>query len=392
MIFRLKNTIQEYDWGSRTGIQNLLNIKDDKPMAELWMGAHPNAPSLVVTENKDVKLTEYIKSNPVKVLGSKTARIFGSELPFLFKVLAAGKSLSIQSHPDKKQAEYGFKAENKKNMPLTAFNRNYRDSNHKPELICALTDFWAMRGFRPIGDIADELKHLKLDTLEDYSARFLMKNNREELKNFFFEIMSMGKEKKKQVVKEVLERIKTEKEERYRWIKRLNSEHPFDIGVICPLLLNTIKLARGQAMFLPAGELHAYLSGTGIEIMANSDNVLRGGLTSKHIDVNELLKTLTFTAEIPEIILPDKLSGIEKYYNSPAEEFKLYRISPGSNEYTKKNIQSIEIIIITEGNCTIETQGFINPMEAGKGDSFVIEACTEEYSIKGNCEIYKASL
>lgn len=389
MIYKLKNTIQKYKWGSTEYIQKLLNLNDNTPMAELWMGAHPSAPSLISDGNKNIFLPDFIKENPEKVLGEKTANRFNCKLPFLFKVLAAGKPLSIQSHPDKKQAEFGFKNENEKNIPLAAFNRNYKDDNHKPELICALTDFRAMRGFRPINDIADELVHLKLKAISATVKKFINNRTSEGLKMFFYEIMSMGKDKKKELVNEVLLKIKNNNEPRYDWIRKLNSEYPDDIGVICPLILNIIKLENGQAMYIPAGELHSYLSGTGMEIMANSDNVLRGGLTPKHVDVNELLKTLTFRAGIPEIIIPAKPDNCEEIYNSPANEFKLSRIIP-DNEYTNTNIKSIEIIIIIKGECIIRTPQI--KIKAERGDSFVIEACTKEYSIKGECIIYKASV
>lgn len=391
MIYKLKNVIQEYKWGSKTEIQKLLGLNNNKPMAELWMGAHPKAPSEVIKENGNIPLTKLIDNNPDKVLGERVVKEFGAKLPFLFKVLAAGQSLSIQSHPNINQAESGYEEENSKNIPLNAKNRNYKDKNHKPELICALTEFWAMRGFRPIPDIDTELKSLKLESLKNITEYFFNNLTKTGLKDFFNAIMRI--DEKVKLVREVLEKTENLKESRYQWIRKLNKEHPDDIGVICPLLLNIVKLEPGQAMFLPAGELHSYLLGTGMEIMANSDNVLRGGLTAKHIDVDELLKTLTFESGLPEIILPTNTDKNEDSYISRAEEFKLFRINLDTgSEYKRTDIETIEIMIITEGSCRISSPDLKSTIQADKGDSFLIEACTEKYSINGKCLIFKATV
>ncbi len=391
MIYKLKNIVQEYNWGSKTEIQNLLGLKNINPIAELWMGAHPKAPSEVISENKNIPLTVLIKNNPESVLGKNVIAKYGAKLPFLFKVLAAGKSLSIQAHPNKNQAVLGFEKEDNNNIPLYTPNRNYKDKNHKPELICALSDFWAMRGFRPIAEIIAELKKLKLTNLKNISEDFFNNPSESGLKTFFNSIMKI--DKKELLVKEVLKRTENMKGSRYEWIKKLNNEHPDDIGVICPLILNLVKLEPGQAMYLPAGELHSYLSGTGIEIMANSDNVLRGGLTIKYIDVDELLKTLTFKSGYPEIIQPVKSNENEEIYNTEAEEFKLFRIKlENSQKYIRADLNNIEIMIIIKGNCRIQSSCLKKTIEAKKGNSFLIESNTGEYTISGDCLIFKATV
>jgi mannose-6-phosphate isomerase len=289
----LKNTIQEYAWGSPKAIPDLLGRRNpgNKPQAELWMGAHPKATSLVQYHGQWVSLLDLINKNPLDVLGKNAAKNFNNKLPYLFKVLAAAKPLSIQAHPNLNQAREGFQRENAQRIPLDAPHRNYRDANHKPECICALTQFWALSRFRRISGILSYLKKVCAHGLDAEIDNLKQQPTSDGLKRFYTALMTMDADRQNRIVAQALEQAQRFEAEDpvFNWMLKIADDYPKDIGVLAPILLNLICLEPGQALFLDAGELHAYLEGLGIELMANSDNVLRGGLTPKHVDVPELV-------------------------------------------------------------------------------------------------------
>jgi mannose-6-phosphate isomerase len=393
----LKNTVQKYTWGSTSAIQELLGEKNlsHEPMAELWMGAHPKAPSLVNWDGQWTALNDLIAHNPQALLGNQVAKKYHNQLPYLFKVLAAAKPLSIQAHPGLDQAQRGFELENQQGIPLDAAQRNYKDANHKPECICALSSFWALYGFRPIADILSLMGKIcpiglssELDQLKTYP-------DPGGLKLFFTKLMSMEAEQKISVIDEATQNAKQrlEQDPAFHWTAKLAVEYPLDIGLLSPLFLNLIQLKPGQALFLPAGELHAYLEGTGIELMANSDNVLRGGLTTKHVDVPELLKVLNFKPRNIEILDERKIGKTEKIYASFAEEFVLSTISiSGDDIYEKSNTNSAEILLCTEGEARLADSGNNHILHIKKGDSAIIFASAKFYTIKGDAVFYKAAV
>lgn len=385
-ILPLQNPIMNYAWGSRFHISNLLGqpTPSDEPEAELWMGAHPKAPSCVGGN----PLTDLIAADPQGMLGSTTASRFSSRLPFLFKLLAAGAPLSIQAHPNQVQAKEGFAAENAAGIPLDAPNRNYRDENHKPEILCALTDFWGLNGFREIPTLLALLDEAGINTIAGEVAKFRQNANREGLREFFRTMVGLGEEQKSSVLNELTtsaERLRENKPE-YDWILRISDSYPGDIGVLCVLLLNLVKLAPGQAMFCAAGDLHAYLDGFGVELMANSDNVLRGGLTPKHVDIHELMKTLTFQDRDVEVLTPNR-----GRYETPTEEFSLSVCHVNGRESFSSS-ESFEIIINVSGSakisCSSETGAFALP----QGSSVAIPATVIDYLIEGNATVYRASV
>lgn len=347
----MTNPIQHYDWGSTTAIPRLLGREDleGTPCAELWMGAHPKAPSTVHTAGGDLLLSDLIGEDPEGVLGRAVVRRFGAALPFLFKVLAAERALSIQSHPRMDQADAGFAREDAEGIPRDAFHRNYRDRNHKPELITALTEFWALRGFRPVEEILEEFAGLS--TVRDAVDTLSRSKGPRGLARFFRHLMTLEDDVNDRLLQEAEERFGDSSEPHHRWIAELRGQHGTDIGVLAPLYLNCIRLQPGEALFLPAQTLHAYLSGVGVEVMANSDNVLRGGLTTKHLDVEELLSSLVFTAERPPVLLPepDDDPGVERFFTA-AEEFDLRRIAvtPGE-ESSLRGRETPRILLCVEG-------------------------------------------
>ncbi|MBU1183064.1 MAG: mannose-6-phosphate isomerase, class I [Pseudomonadota bacterium] len=391
----LKNIVKEYSWGSYTAIPRLLGKRPpyDKPQAELWMGAHPSGSSTVKTGGKWEPLSDLIKKNPAEILGRKCAEKYGEQLPYLFKVIAASEPLSIQAHPNLSQAKKGFKRENRLGIPPDSFNRNYKDENHKPELVCALTDFEALCGFRPVSEIVSLLTKTCSGTLKKQLNALKKNPDSSGLKSFFTNVMTMDFNRKKNVISEATEnsRIFADENPAFKWILDLAGKYPSDIGVIAPLFLNYIYLEPGQAMFLPSGELHSYLNGVALELMANSDNVIRGGLTAKHVDVEELSNILKFRSLKNKIILPKKNKS-EGTYKTPAQEFVLSVISVyKDNVYTGSRRRTVEIILCIEGKANISCSGN-DKLNIAKGKTFIIPASVKKYSISGKATLYKAAV
>ncbi len=402
-ICRLINPIQEYAWGSTTAIPELLGRSGaaDRPQAELWMGAHPRAPSQVEIRGRRHSLAELIAREPEALLGSGTVARFGAELPFLFKVLAAASPLSIQAHPDREQARSGFARENSRRIPLNAFQRNYRDANHKPEILCALTSFWALKGFRPAAEILSLGSQLGLESLDAELAPLRSPADGGGLKTFFSSLMRLSPPRRQQVCTEAAARAETavrtgispEFQPVWTWIYRLHRLYPGDIGILAPLFLNLICLEPGDAIFLPAAQLHAYLEGTGIELMANSDNVLRGGLTAKHMDVPELLDILRF--EPAPVGFQESRPGEpgETVYVSPAREFRLSRLSvSGGAGYTVESPRSVEILLCTRGEAVIRETRRDGELRVKRGESLLVPARVPGYAVRGEATFYKAAV
>jgi len=400
--YRLRNTIQHYDWGSRTAMTELLGIEnpESEPQAELWMGAHPKAPSFLLPADSaaapaaggsgaPMSLLEAIGEAGDALLGRGMSARFGSALPFLFKVLSAGKPLSIQAHPNKKQAEEGYARENNAGIPIDSPQRNYRDANHKPEVLCALTSFVGLRGFRPIPEIIEELHAHGIEELAASAALLERNPDRRGLAAAFELLMVQPEPSQKELVARVVRSSAGREAQRYRWVARLQELFPGDIGVICPLLLNIVSLEAGQAMFLEAGVLHAYLEGTGIELMANSDNVLRGGLTSKHIDVPELLRVLTFANGPAQTLQPSAGADGALVYPTPISEFRLSRVElENRTPFVSSRERSAEILLCVEGSARLSWDGGATSIE--RGDSLLVPAALSAYRIEGAGRLFRA--
>ncbi|MFE3329550.1 mannose-6-phosphate isomerase, class I [Streptomyces sp. NPDC059176] len=318
---RLSNTVRPYAWGSTTLIPELLGTAPTgEPQAEMWMGAHPGAPS----QTERGALNDVIAADPVRELGQATVNAFGPRLPFLLKLIAAGAPLSLQVHPDRAQAQSGFAAEERAGIPLSAPHRNYKDDNHKPELICALTPFDGLCGFRPPVEAADFIAALDVDSLKPYVDLLHAHPEDAALREVLTAVLSADREEMAATVAEAAasaERLGGP----FAPFGSLAHHFPGDPGVIAAMLLNRIRLQPGEAVFLGAGVPHAYLSGLGVEIMANSDNVLRCGLTPKHVDVPELLRVVRFEAGDPTVLRPEASPTGEEVYDTPFDEFRLSR-------------------------------------------------------------------
>jgi mannose-6-phosphate isomerase len=396
-ILELKNTIQAYAWGSKTAIPQLLGVENpsQQPQAELWMGAHPKAPSLVRIDKQWLPLNRVIDEHPDDILGPAIHQKFGAQLPFLFKVLAAAEPLSLQAHPSLVQARQGYRRENAAGIPLDAPDRNYKDQNHKPECICALTPFWALKGFRSKTEILDLARDLGASGFVQLLDPLTKKTDAEGLKDLFRNLMSIPQKVKQQMTREALQKARPLAGENpvFEWMRILGQAYPGDVGIFSPILLNLICLQPGQAMFLPSGELHAYLEGVGMELMANSDNVLRGGLTPKHVDVAELLDLLSFDPAAVELLAPREVRSLEHLYPTAAEEFVLSVISLQTGlPYRSPARRSVEIVICIEGRAVVVDEKRQNRLWLEKGMSLLIPAAVSQYRIEGAAVVYKAAV
>jgi len=392
----LENTIQYYAWGSPDAIPELLNMENrsGQPWAELWMGAHSKAPSYLDHEGQRQSLADLINTFPNEVLGPQTAARFHNELPYLFKVLAAAKPLSIQAHPDLAQAQEGFAKENKQKIPLDAPIRNYKDTNHKPECICALSKFYALYGFRAIPDILELMSAASPAGLKVELTQLKNNPTSQGIKKFYSGLLAMSPAGQNRIVNEVRQNSgRIDDQHAASWINRLAEEYPSDISIVSPILFNLICLEPGQALYLPAGELHAYLEGLGIELMANSDNVLRGGLTAKHIDLPELLKVVNFEPRPVELLKTKVLGANETFYITPANEFVLSSISLSRpTSYRSPTSRSAEILLCASGTAAVQDIGAGTDINIRQGDSVLVPAAVERYQLTGNAVLYKAAV
>lgn len=338
-MLKLENTLRPYAWGSHTAIAELFGREPSgSPEAELWIGAHPDSPSMVVhPDGRREPLDRLIAHNPEAALGTAAVAAFGPRLPFLAKVLAAGAPLSLQVHPTPAQASEGFAAENRAGVPADAPHRNYRDDNHKPEMILALTPFEALCGFREPEAAADLFQAVaelgvQAELLTEISSVLRGPGSvPQRLETVFRRLIEGGPDVSTLVdtgAAAVHNAVAAETPlpAELVTLAELAQAYPGDPGVLISLMLNRVSLQPGQAVYLPAGNVHAYLRGLGVEVMAASDNVLRGGLTPKHVDIPELIRTIEFEAlGIP--FVSAEFTGLDQeLYRPPFREFQLQRI------------------------------------------------------------------
>lgn len=396
-ITRMQNSIMEYAWGSRSAIPELLGIPnpEQKPMAEMWMGAHPKAPSTIFVDGRWSSLEEVIRSSPETILGKDAARRFKNQLPFLFKVLAAENPLSIQVHPNLEAAKEGYRRENKLRLSPGAPDRNYRDENCKPEIICALDQFDALKGFRKINEIIALLRKVSFGPLDALIDLLLRKPDERGLRGFFRALMTMEKQEMVGIVTGVAKRAAdlSENDPAFDCVVALEKGYPGDAGTLAPLFLNLVRLHPGEALFLPDGELHAYLRGVGIELMGNSDNVVRAGLTKKHVDVPELLKVTRFTPGNPQVLQALRVSGGREVYTTPSINFVLCRITVQEEKaYEVGYRDGVEILLCTEGEGEITDDLTAQRVKYRKGISFLVPAQVKRYRISGRGTLFSASV
>ena len=391
-LFLLNNAIKDYAWGDSRRLQQLFGIENphDVAQAEIWMGAHPADPSLVEWQGEQVRLDDLIATDPVHFLGQKTAQRFQERLPFLFKVLNAGQPLSIQLHPDKPTAERGFADEQARGVPLDAPTRNYADANHKPELICALTPFRALCGFRPVADICEILALLDAPQLTEFLPGLRGAHTEEALQALCLGILQMPEPDLQAVLRHALDVAAEHDRADLNELCLLHEYYPGDRGVLFALLLNRVELQPGEALFLGAGNMHSYLDGVGLEIMANSDNVIRGGLTPKHVDCDELVKLAHFVP-LPEqqLRVSPVHEGAQTTYPTPVDDFAFASIDVTGIGATYP-MDSCEILLCVSGALTVHCAAQSLALEPGQ--SCFVCAAAGEFAVVGEGRLARAAV
>ncbi|MFJ9819981.1 mannose-6-phosphate isomerase, class I [Streptomyces sp. NPDC101151] len=379
---RLDNTVRPYAWGSPTAIPHLLGVQPTgEPQAEMWMGAHPGAPS----RTERGTLVEVVDTDPERELGAGAVAKFGPRLPFLLKILAAGAPLSLQVHPDLEQAQEGFADEELRGVPLDAPHRNYKDANHKPELICALTEFDGLCGFRDPLRTADLLDGLGVDSLKPYVDLLRAHPEEAALREVLTAVLTADPEEMAHTVAEATAAC-TRLGGDHAPYAGLAHHYPGDRGVIAAMLLNHVRLQPGEALFLGAGIPHAYLSGMGVEIMANSDNVLRCGLTPKHVDVPELLRVVRFEAGDAGVLRPEASPDGEEVYETPIDEFRLSRyVLPEGGTAHDLTLDTPQILLCTAGSVRA------GELELAPGQSVFVPA-DEKAEVSGAGTVFRATV
>ncbi|EGQ9313297.1 mannose-6-phosphate isomerase, class I [Vibrio vulnificus] len=397
-FFKLDNPVKNYEWGSKTAIQSLFGIDNPngEPQAEIWMGAHPNGCSTVSIDGESVLLSKLIQSNQEGILSKATAEQFG-ELPYLFKVLAAGQALSIQVHPSKEEAEVGFAREEVQGIDRSAAQRNYRDANHKPELVYALTPYQAMNGFRAFDDILARFTHMvgavHMPTVQALLEVFKANNTSYGLKAFFTGLLSLQGDDKLQSLAALLEYVKLHQKQDLEddlcgLVLELAQSYPSDIGLFAPFMLNVLTLKPGQAMYLDARTPHAYLKGAGLEIMANSDNVLRAGLTPKHIDVDELAKCTLFEEKpVESLLCQPETDGYYHHYPVSVPDFNFDCFMQADD--TVVQLRSAEILFAIDCDATLSHKSG-EKITITKGESVFIPAYAQEYTLSSKGRVARA--
>ena len=391
MVDLLDCTIMPYAWGSRTAIAEMTGrpAPSSGPEAELWMGAHPVAPSrLLRGETAPQSLADVIDHGPAAELGTEVVAAFGPRLPFLLKVLAAAQPLSLQAHPNEAQARAGFEDEDRRGIPRDAPTRSYRDTSHKPELLCAVVPVDALCGFRRISDTLRLFDELAVNEAEPVIAALRHSPDDRGLEATLRAIMSLSREVGARMVTAVVEacercaaRPGAEFAREQAWAQKLNALYPGDVGVVSALLLNLVHLQPGEALYLDAGNLHAYLSGVGIEIMASSDNVLRGGLTQKHVDVPELMRVLDFHDGPVAPVRARAVDAHERVWDTPAREFRLSALDLGAGAEISRDVRGPEILLCTAGSVTIRPGDGSGERALARGRSAFVPASTGSYRV-----------
>ncbi len=377
----LRGAVRSYAWGSRTALARIQGrpVPSDHPEAEIWLGAHPADSAQVLHEGGSTPLLTLIDGDPATHLGG-SAQQYESRLPYLLKLLAAEEPLSLQAHPSSAQAREGFARENAAGVPIDSAVRNYRDPNHKPELIVALTEFEALAGFRSPTDTVELLDALAVSALGGYRTLLAAQPDASGLRTVFTSWITLPGQSLDDILPAVAQgcidylsgpartdggRFAAEA----RTLLELGESYPGDAGVLAALLLNRVTLAPGQGLYLDAGNLHAYLRGTGVEIMANSDNVLRGGLTPKHVDVPELLRVLDFEPADISPITPSESDRPTYLYRTPAPEFALSRTAVPPGETVELPGSGPRILLCTDGTVVASAGGRSPGLTVSQGSS-----------------------
>ena len=389
-IYQLKGCIQPYVWGGKHYIANLLNVTNaQEPYAEYWLGAHTSAPSQLLITNGEISLLDFLHKNPT-ALGTQSRQLFGDNLPYLLKILDVANPLSIQLHPTKEQAEIGFAQENAAGIPLNDPKRTYKDDNHKPEMMIALSDFWLLHAFKTKAKILDTLR--QRPSLADLATKLASQN----LADFYADIMLATQEQLAQWLlpiiddqQEAYEQNQLAMQDPDYWVlytlhAMKISRDKLDAGLMSFYLFNIVNLQVGEGIFQAAGVPHAYLRGQNLELMACSDNVIRGGLTPKHVDIEQLLKIIDCSEIVPEIIAPAPKNQVYTY-PTPIADFALSNMPYAKNTEISDRTLNGTILLVMAGEITLEATQ--QKFTLKQGQAAFIEADTD-YRVHGMQEGY----
>ncbi len=391
-IYKLRGRLMHYAWGGYEFIPAFLGVTnpEHKPFAEYWMGAHPLAPSELLTADEAISLYQAIQHFPEKILSASVHDRFGG-LPYLLKVQDVREILSIQVHPSKEEAEKGFDREEAEGIPITAPYRNYKDRNHKPEMLVALSEFWLLHGFKQKADIEKILSDV-----QEFNI-LLPLYRRDGLKALYRFVMEMAQPEINALLTNLIKRNTRQKNEGELtkempgwWVAKIfeGKEEIGDIdrAIFSIYFFNIVNLHPGEGLFQGAGMPHAYMEGQCVELMANSDNVLRAGLTPKHIDVPELMKHTVFESIVPNVMKGNPARTGEKLYPCPVADFGIARIELTAGGSYSASSSSLEIMVVTEGGAVIN-----NTWVLKRGESIAIFP-GETYTIdaSGECVLFKA--
>ena len=389
----LSGTVQRYAWGTHDAIPTLLGRPaGNDPIAEYWLGAHTSSPSTI----DGGSLVEHIASGP-RMLGKRSREAFGEQLPYLMKLLSARHALSIQAHPSREQAIDGFSRESRAGIPLDSPQRTYKDSWPKPEILIALDEFHSLAGFRDPHETAELFAALGVaKQLESVIGPLTERKGPAAMAEVFLDVLSLD-EHRRHLVNETVAAAMHHRDdggtvgEFARTAIELDAVFPADPGILAALLMNRLLLHPGEGLFVPAGMMHAHLRGTGVEIMANSDNVIRGGLTNKHIDVSELITVVDFHPWLPEVLLPRRTRrGVFKY-ETPCSEFEAWRMSidHATGAVRVPGRGSARILLVTEGHCVLDDGH--SRLDLPRGRAAFLSAEERDVYAQGTAELYGTS-
>ena len=391
-IYKLRGRLMHYAWGGYEFIPAFLGMANPnhQPFAEYWMGAHPLAPSELITADEGISLYNAIQAFPERILSSGVYDRFGG-LPYLLKVQDVREILSIQVHPSKEEAEKGFDREEAEGIPITAPYRNYKDRNHKPEMLVALSEFWLLHGFKQKAEIEKILSDV-----QEFNI-LLPLYRRDGLKALYRFVMEMAQPEINALLTNLIKRNTRQKNEGELtkempgwWVAKIfeGKEEIGDIdrAIFSIYFFNIVNLHPGEGLFQGAGMPHAYMEGQCVELMANSDNVLRAGLTPKHIDVPELMKHTIFESIVPNVMKGNPARTGEKLYPCPVSDFGIARIELTAGGSYTADASSLEIMVVTEGGAVINNTWVLKRGESVAvfpGETYTIEA-------SGDCVLFKA--
>lgn len=399
-MFRLTSSLQPYAWGSPTAIPTLLGLEPTgEPVAEAWFGAHASAPSHCVRADGSAgaPMPQVIAADAPAVLGRDVEARFGPALPYLLKVIAARTPLSLQVHPHLERAGAGFAEEEAAGIPLDAPHRNYRDRNHKPELVYALTRFEAMCGFRAPRRAAELLDGLEAPLAKELRAVLAAQPSAAGIEAAFTRLLRPGTRPTPQEVQDIAAACAARLADGSpspradRTVVRLQDAYPGDPGVVTSLLLNPVTLEPGEALFVPAGGVHAYLSGTGVEIMASSDNVLRAGLTPKHVDVDELLRNVDYVAAPPIRIAPERFHGATRVYYAPVDDFVLSVTGVSDGQVHPLPGGGPRVLLCLEGRMSVASE-HDGGLELARGQAAFVPAADGALTVQGGGTLVQADV